>query len=155
MESPGTRSKTKNVATMDGTVVSEALTRQVATVMLTGASVADCARQLTISPAAVRKIVASEKYKELITETADAELGPALAKAKAQLARLSTKAVAAIERALDEGGTRDALQAATIVLKSVGLHEETEKQQDATITVVLPGGAEPVTYEVQSEKEEA
>lgn len=145
----------KNINNMDPTVVSESLTRQVATVMLGGASVADCARQLTISPAAVRKIVSSEKYKELIAETAEAELGPALAKAKAQLARLSTKAVAAIEKALDTGGTRDGLHAATIVLKAVGLHEETEKQQDATINIVLPGGTEPITYEVPSEKEES
>jgi hypothetical protein len=151
-------SKTKNVAAMDEAVVSEALTRQVATVALTGASAAVIARQLTISPAAVRKIQAMDRYKELIAETAEEELAPALAKAKSQLARLSVKAVKVVERNLDQyledgKGGREALNAATIVLKAVGLHEEGEKQQDAVIQVVLPSGAEPVTYEVKSESE--
>lgn len=125
---------------MDPTVVDESLTRQVATVMLGGASVAECAKRLSLSPNAVRTITASDRYKEIVAKTAEEELAPALAKAKAQLARLSTKAVAAIERALDEGSARDALQAATIVLKSVGLHEEESKQQDTTIQIVMPNG---------------
>lgn len=143
-------SKTKRVENMDETVVAEALTRQVATVLLSGISVTDCAKQLSITPAAVRRITASDKYKELVTQTAEEELAPALSKAKAQLARLTTKAIKAVEKALDEGSARDALQAATIVLKSVGLHEEKEAQQDTSITVVLPSGIEtPITYEVK------
>jgi transposase-like protein len=145
--------KTKNVATMDPTVVQEALTRQVAAVLLTGASVTDCAKQLSISPAAVRRIQASDKYKELVTETAESELAPALAKAKAQLARLSAKAVKAIEKALDEGSARDALQAATIVLRSVGLHEDEKQQQDTAITVIMPGATTEQVIEVQAEEE--
>lgn len=145
-------SKAKDLRSMDQTVVDEALTRQVATIMLTGASVADCAKRLSISPNAVRTITASDRYKEIVTTAAEEELAPALAKAKAQLARLSTKAVAAIERALDEGSARDALQAATIVLKSVGLHEEEKQQQDTSITVIMPGAAEPSIIEVKSEE---
>lgn len=129
---------------MDPTVVSEALTRQVATIMLSGASVAECAKRLSISPNAVRTITGSDAYKDLVKVVADEELGPALAKAKAQLARLSTKAVAAIERALDEGSARDALQAATIVLKAVGLHEDEKQQQDTMINIVMPNGIEGV-----------
>lgn len=147
-------SKTKDLRSMDETVVNEALTRQVATVMLSGASVADCAKRLTLSPNAVRTITSSARYKEIVAKTAEEELAPALAKAKAQLARLSTKAVAAIERALDEGSARDALQAATIVLKSVGLHEEEKQQQDTQLTIIMPGAAEPKTYEVPSETQE-
>lgn len=144
--------KTKDLRSMDETVVNEALSRQVATVMLSGASVADCAKRLSLSPNAVRKITGSDRYKDLVKVVADEELGPALAKAKAQLARLSTKAVAAIERALDEGSARDALQAATIVLKAVGLSEDEKQQQDTSITVIMPGAAEPTTIEVQSEE---
>jgi hypothetical protein len=141
---------------MDETVVSEALTRQVAAILLTGASVTDCAKKLTITPAAVRRITASDKYKELITGTAEDELAPALAKAKTQLANLTTKAVKAIERALDEGSARDALQAATIVLKSVGLHEEKEAQQEQSLTVILPSGLElntVTTYEAKNSED--
>jgi len=140
---------TKRVNDMEKTVVQEALTRQVATIMLTGASVTTCAKQLAITPASVRRITESDKYKELVTQTAEDELAPALAKAKAQLARLTSKAVKAIEDTLDTGSGRDKLQAATIVLKSVGLHEEQATQQDQTIQIVMPNGIEHVTsYEV-------
>jgi hypothetical protein len=142
--------KTRNINNLDPTVVQEALTRQVATIMLSGATVTDCAKRLTITPAAVRRITATDKYKELVTVTAEDELAPALSQAKAQLARLTTKAIKAVERALDEGSARDSLQAATIVLKAVGLHEEKEQQNDTSITVVLPSGLEaPITYEVK------
>ena len=142
--------KTKNLNSLDPTYVQEALTRQVATIMLSGATVTDCAKRLTITPAAVRRITASDKYKELVTVTAEDELAPALSQAKAQLARLTTKAIKAVERALDEGSARDSLQAATIVLKAVGLHEEKEQQNDTSITVILPSGLEtPITYEVK------
>lgn len=147
-------SKTKNVGTMDPTVVNEALTRQIATVMLTGASVSECARQLSLSVPAVKRITESDKYKQIVADTAEDELGPALAKAKAQLARLSTKAVKAIEKALDDGGHREALQAASIVLKAVGLSEDEKQQQDTQITVVMPGAEAPVTFEVQNNGEE-
>lgn len=144
------RTKTKQVANMDPTVVSEALTRQIATLLLSGISVADCAKQLAITPASVRRITDTDKYKEIVTKAAEDELAPALSKAKAQLARLTTKAIAAIDRALTDGNARDALQAAMIVLKSVGLHEEKDAQQDTSITVILPGGLEsPITYEVK------
>lgn len=145
--------KTKRVENMDPTVVQEALTRQIATIMLSGASVTDCAKKLTITPAAVRRIIDTDKYKELITITAEDSLAPALSQAKLMLSKLTPKAIKAIENALDTGSSRDALQAATIVLKSVGLHEEREAQQDTSITVVLPSGLEPVTYEIKGEKE--
>lgn len=154
-----TTPKTKDLRSADETVVNEAFTRQVATVMLTGASVTECAKQLALSTAAVRKITQSDRYKEIVAETAESELGPALAKAKSQLARLSTKAVTVIERTLDKYiedgvGGRDAINASTIVLKAVGLHEETEKQQEQTLTIIMPGAAnEPVTYEVNSDEE--
>lgn len=140
--------KPKDLRSIDQTVIDESLTRQIATVMLTNASVAECARKLAISPSAVKTILASDKYKEIVAKEAEQELGPALAKAKAQLARLSTKAVAAIERALDEGSARDALQAATIVLKSVGLHEEERQQQDTQLTIIMPGAESPTTIDV-------
>lgn len=121
--------------------------------MLTGASVTACAKQLSVTPAAVRKILDTDKYKELITVTAEDGLAPALSQAKAMLAKLTPKAIKAIENALDTGSARDALQAATIVLKSVGLHEEKEQQSDQNITVILPSGAEPITYEISKETE--
>lgn len=146
--------KTKDLRSMDQTVINEALTRQVATVMLSGASVADCAKKLTLTANAVRTITSSDRYKEIVATTAEEELAPALAKAKAQIARLTTKAVAALERALDDGSTRDSLQAATIVLKAVGLHEDEKQSVDTQLTVIMPNSAtpEPRTIEVQNEE---
>jgi hypothetical protein len=153
-EEKKTRSRISKIDELDPTVVNESLTRQVAAILLTNVSVTQCAKQLAITPAAVRRIIESPRYKELVETTAEEELGPALAKAKSQLAKLTTKAVAAIERALGpEASNRDALQAATIVLKSVGLHEEKEVQQDTQINIVMPTGVEvPITYEVKEEE---
>lgn len=155
-------SKTKDLRTIDQTVIDEAIARQVATHALGNKGVAEIAKLLAITPASVRTIQASERYKELVSATAEQELGPALAKAKAQLARLSSKAVTVVEKTMDmfiaDGkGARDALAAASVVLKSVGLHEEEDKQQDATINIVLPTGVglnETKTIDVTSEIDE-
>ena len=146
---------TKNVGSMDKTVVDEVLTRQIATILVGGVSITDCAKKLNISPAAVRRIVETDKYKELVAEAGEEELAPALARAKAQLARLTSKAVKAIEEVLDTGAGRDKLQAASIVLKAVGLSENEEKQNDGNITIVMPGATnnEQHTIEVSNETE--
>lgn len=133
---------TKDVRQMDKTVVDEVLTRQIAGILVGGASITDCAKKLNISPAAVRRIIETDKYKAIVAEAGEEELAPALAKAKAQLARLTTKAVKAIEEVLDTGAGRDKLQAASIVLKAVGLHENEEKQNDGNITIIMPGGTQ-------------
>ena len=149
---------TKNINHINETVVDESLTRQVATIALTGASVSEIAKQLAITPAAVRKIQNSDRFKDLVKETSEESLAPALAEAKAKLAKIAGKGVRVLEKAMDnylEAGTggRDAIQAAMTALKAVGLHEETEKQQDTQINVILPGGAEPMTIEVPNEQE--
>lgn len=144
---------TKNIGNMDKTVVDEVLTRQIAGILVTGVSVTECAKRLALTPAAVRRITDTDKYKEIVSEAGEEELAPALAKAKAQLARLTTKAVKAIEEVLDTGAGRDKLQAASIVLKAVGLHEEEEKTSNGNITVIMPGATnnEQHVIEVPSE----
>lgn len=133
---------TKNINNMEKTVVDEVLTRQIAGILVGGVSITDCAKKLNISPAAVRRIIETDKYKDIVSEAGEEELAPALAKAKAQLARLTTKAVKAIEEVLDTGAGRDKLQAASIVLKAVGLSENEEKQNDGNITIIMPGGTQ-------------
>jgi len=145
---------TKNINHMDKTYVEEVLTKQVATFLLSNPSITDCAKQFSITTAAVRRITNSPKYKELVSTKGDEELGPALQQAKAQLARLTTKSVKVLEKAMDvylETGTggREAMTSATIQLKAVGLNEEQEKQQDTSITVVLPSGTEIKTYDAE------
>lgn len=152
-EKKTTRRRSSKIDELDPATVQESMGRQVATLALSGISVRTIGEKLKITPAAVRRIMETDHYKGLIADSAEQELGPALAKAKSQLAKLAPKAVKAIERALDEGSARDALQAATIVLKSVGLHEEKDAQQDQSITIVMPNGIEaPITYEVPKDE---
>lgn len=142
---------------MDPTTVNESLTRQIATYLLTNTSIADCAKTLGLSPSSVRTIIESPRYKEIVESTAEAELGPLLAKTKTSLARLAPKAVKLIEKAIDDaqtgvGNMREGLAAAQLALKATGLHEEKEAQQDQSITIIMPTGVEqPVTYEVKEE----
>lgn len=149
--------QTKNINNIDKTVVDEVLTRQVATIMATGATVGQCAKQLNISNAAVKRITSSAKYREIVLKSAEVDLAPALAEVKSKLSKLSSKAVRVLEKAMDRAvedgeGVREALEAAKVVLKAVGLSEEKETQQDATINIMLPGGIEvPITYEQNKE----
>lgn len=142
---------------MDPTVVDEALTRQIATIMLTGASVTQCAKQLAISNAAVRRITETDKYKELVTVTAEDQLTPALAQAKSALSKMANKAVKVLERAMDRAietgeGMREGLEASKVVLKSVGLSEDADSESDSTINIIMPSGVEKtVTYEIEKE----
>ncbi len=142
---------TKDGRQIEQTVKDEVLTRQIAAILVGSESLADCAKQLGISVSVVRTIVASDKYKTMLAEAAEKSLGVALKKAKADIARLTAKAVKAIEELLDTGSGRDKLEAAKIVLKSVGLHEEEKTQADTTLIVNLPNlGTEPKTYEVSN-----
>lgn len=143
-----TKTGIKTAKSLDQTYVDEVLTRQVAALSLTGIMPSDVAKQLSVSVGTVRKILASPKYKEVLTAEAEEDFAPAVAKAKAALTKLTNKAIAALERALDEGSVRDALEASKIVLKAVGLAEDNEKQGDASITVIMPGASEPKTIEV-------
>lgn len=131
--------KTKDIRNAEEVVLNEVITRQVAAIAITGASAAEIARQLNISPSSVRRIFELDKYKEIVIEVA-----------KAGFPKLLGKALRAVEDVLDTGGSRDKLQAATIVFKAVGLAEEEGKPQDTQIIVQLPNGIEtPITYEVK------
>ncbi len=153
------RKRAPKIQEMDPTVVSESLTRQVATFLLTNASVADCAKALGISASSVRTVTDSPRYKELIAEASTEELGTLLIKTKTRLAKLSEKAVKVVEKAMDSaldgtGSMREGLAAAQVALKATGLHEERETQQDSTINIIMPAGTEqPVTFEVKNEED--
>lgn len=118
------------------------MARQLAAVMLDGTSVTQAAKQLGLPLATARRIVKTDGFKFLVSKVGEDELGPALAKAKSKLAKLTDKAVRVIENQLDQ----DNLEAAKMVLRAVGLEKQEEKQeQDTLIQVVLPGVSEPKT----------
>lgn len=115
----------------------EVFTRQIAAACLDGPKLShsDIARQLNISPALVRKIVLSPRFREIVEEAAEETLKPALARARWRMAKLADKALNVIEQNLDDGN----LQAALAVLKGIGMDQTQEKTSDTHLTVVLPG----------------
>lgn len=149
--------KSKKITDISQAAQDNVLTKEIAMQELSGRTIPQIVRTLGITAATVKKIMASEAYKQEVSSLADTELGPALAKVKSNLAKLTGKAVQVLDKAMDRAistgeGMREALEASKVVLKSVGLHEEQEAQQDQSITIVMPSGIEQVvTYEVEKE----
>lgn len=149
--------KSKKITDISQAAQDNVLTKEIAMQELSGRTIPQIVRTLGITAATVKKIMASEAYKHEVSTLADTELGPALAKVKSNLAKLTGKAVQVLDKAMDRAistgeGMREALEASKVVLKSVGLHEEQETQQDQSITIVMPSGIEQVvTYEVEKE----
>ena len=146
--------KPKKITEISQAAQDEVLAKQIAMLELSGRTTQQISRTLSITPATVRKITGSEAYKHEVATLADDELGPALAKVKSNLAKLTGKAVQVLDKAMDRAistgeGMREALEASKVVLKSVGLHEEQETQQDSTIIINMPEGIHPVTYELK------
>lgn len=144
---------------VDPIVYDEVLTRRVAVLAMSGGTVPSMAKQLALSRAAVEGILSSPKYKEVVTLAGEEETNKALAKAKLDLTRLSSKAVKVVERAMDmaldgTGSMREGLGGAQLVLKAAGIHETEEKAQDSTINIIMPTGVEQMTYEVKKEESE-
>lgn len=152
--------KNKDIRYVDQTVIDEVLTRRVAVLAINSASVPDIMKQLALSRQAVDMIQASPKYKEVVTQAGQEETDKALAKAKLDMTRLSSKAVKVVEKAMEsyltgDGSAREAIGAAQMVLKASGIHETEEKAQDATINIIMPTGVEQtVTYETKKEEPE-
>ena len=153
--------KNKDIRYVDKTVIDEVLTRRVAVLAINSASVPDIMKQLALSRQAVEMIQASPKYKEVVAQAGEEETAKALAKAKLDLTRLSSKAVKVVEKAMDSaldgtGSMREGLGGAQLVLKAAGIHETEEKAQDATINIIMPSGVEQtVTYEVPKESQDS
>lgn len=151
--------KNKDIRYVDKTVIDEVLTRRVAVLAINSASVPDIMKQLALSRQAVEMIQASPKYKEVVVQAGEEETTKALAKAKLDLTRLSSKAVKVVEKAMDSaldgtGSMREGLGGAQLVLKAAGIHENEEKSQDSNITIIMPSGIEQaVTYEAVKEED--
>lgn len=140
---------------VEPTVLDEVITRRVAVLAMSGGTVPTIMKQLALSRAAVEGILASPKYKEVVTLAGEEETTKALTKAKLDMSKLSAKAVKVVDKAMDDyltgaGNAREAIGAAQMVLKAAGIHETEEKAQDSVINIVLPTGIEQqITYEVK------
>lgn len=128
----------------------EILCKQLINIRLTGATKKDAAVALNIPESSVRTLESSDLHRRLLAE-ASGDLTDIIANTRAELAKLSPDAVKAIKETLKDGSHRDKMQAATIVLKAVGLHEDDKSSVDTNLTVILPGGEQVKTIEVGNE----
>jgi Asp-tRNA(Asn)/Glu-tRNA(Gln) amidotransferase B subunit len=98
------------------------------------------AKQLKVSTYFAGKIMRDERFKQLVEEIADDAVANAKAVTRNDLARLSKKAVLALEKNLDKHN----LQAAIVVLRSLGLETGTKDEGKAGgFTLVLAGQNTP------------
>lgn len=144
---------------IDPLVIDEVLTRRVAALACNLRTVPSIMRTLGLSRAFVEEIQASPKYKEIIEQIGDDETKAVIAKSKRELQKSADLAVKLVRKAIEGAmdgkvNMREGLQASQLVLKAAGLHEEGEKSNDTSITVVLPSGVEPKTFEVTNETNE-
>lgn len=145
---------------LNPTVIDEVITRRVAALSAAGGTVPHIMKSLKISRDFIEEIQNSAKFKEIVLDIGEQETGVAIAKGKKELQKSVSLAVKVIQKAM--GGAldgsvsmREGLLASQIVLKSAGLSEEGDKQNDTSITVVLPSGVEQRVVEVISEETKA
>lgn len=139
---------------LDPTAVSEVFTRQVAILAMGGGSVKKIAEQLGQTPATIEAIQKLDSYKEILKGVGERDLNFEVMKMKMALSGMATKAVKVYEKVMDDylagkSGARDAVTVAQSVTRAMGADKDEGRQQDATITVVLPGGKDVVTFEAE------
>lgn len=117
-------------------VVDSVLVRKVAALAIAGAKTSDICRQLNLTRYEVKKITEREDFQQIVEQEGDREITPLINRAKADLARLVNKSIKVVERHLE----KDNLEAAKIVLRSVGLEKAEAQQADTQINVILPTG---------------
>lgn len=128
---------------IDPTYIKEVLTPRIVTHAFQGKKLSEIADIENLQIQAVRRVMESDRYKDLLAHAA-----------KGKFSQLVGLAADVIEDVLKTGSGRDKLNAAVIVLKINGLAEEQEKAQDTQLTIVLPGAAvPPKTYEIKNEND--
>lgn len=133
-------------------VINETVVKRAAALAALGATRYRVAKELKISHYYVRKIWKDELFLKTIQEIGDAAVTSAKATTKKELAKLAPKAVNTIEKNLD----RHNLEAARIILRSLGLEQEKPgEQKEGGLTLILAGQKpEPQKATVQVVREE-
>lgn len=115
----------------------EAVLQRIVTLVLAGFDFKAIKSQLGIPEDRLNKLLKSDAYKAMIDDAMGIELKAAKNQAVITMSRLVLKAVKRIEDALDSGDHQDALAAAKMTLKAVGL-EELKEQSESNLTIILP-----------------
>jgi hypothetical protein len=133
-------------------IIEEIITRKVATLMLANPTITiqDLAKRLEISKDLVKRIQASDRFRELLKVTGEDAMSRAVSKTRQEMAELAQEAVRVIKFQLQENN----LEAAKIVLKTMGLEQQEKTVSDTQLTVIIPGQTEPKDIEAEFKKEE-
>lgn len=120
--------------------ITEMLIRRVALLTVGGANITQIAQELSIDRSVVRKILNKDECKSIVEEIEREGMATAKAIIRSQTSQLATKIIKVINDHLDNGN----LEAVKVGLKILGFNEQEQvKQNDTSITVVLPGSAVP------------
>jgi predicted transcriptional regulator len=105
-----------------------------------GMTTSNIAKELGISRQSVDNYLKKDKAQALTKELQESAIGDAKLYAKNALAKLTDKAIKALEVALDEGD----MAAVRLHFTALGLlDEEPQQTQQANLQIVLPGGIKP------------
>lgn len=115
--------------------VMEALAKEVAALSLVGTTHLQIASALNISLHRVKIIMKTPEFKQYLQEISDEAMSAAKQIIRKRFSDLAPKAVAVITRKLEE----DDLEAVKLVLKGIGIEQDTSQVQDTNIVVQLPG----------------
>lgn len=91
--------------------------------------------QLGVGITVVRRILASEGYRSLMSNMARGQIAPILDKVKSDIFNLGQEAVRVLKARLAD----DDLEAAKVVLKVMALDAPVDAQPDTQLTVIVPG----------------
>lgn len=103
-------------------------------------SKASIAKQLSVGPNVVNRILNSEGYRALLANMTREQIAPILAKVKTDIYNLGVEAVRVLRERLAEND----LEAAKVVLRTMAVDLPQENQGDTNITVVVPGAINEV-----------
>lgn len=119
-------------------VAEKALAINIATMAVLGTPVAAMAKQLKKSQSTIRRLMSSDACISAMQQLSRESLAVAKARIRMGVADLADKVVEVLKTHLDKNN----LNAIHPALKVLGFVEnETEGPKDASITVILPGGA--------------
>jgi hypothetical protein len=126
---------------------------------MSGQSAKQIGTELGLAEGAIEAIQKGEDYKKLVNRIGEQELTFAVASMKTRLARMGDKAAKVYEKVMDDyldsgKNARDAISAAQSISRAMGVDKSDDKPQDATLTVVLPTGAEVLTIPAEKVKDE-
>lgn len=147
-------SKKPKLTDLDPTVVSEVFTRRVAVLAITGKTSAEIGKELGFSAQQIALIQRGDGYKKLVERMGEQEMVFAVSRGKTRLAGMVDDAADVIRKVMkdylnDKGSARDAIVAAQTVNRSIGVDKEDGRTNDTNLTVILPGGTEPVTFKAE------